>query len=208
MVEFIKICGIRSLRDLHLVERFADATGVVINSPSHRRISLNTAKDIIENSTIPVFLVSTMENVKDWERAIEFTDATHIQIHGDMSPGDIQHLKEEYGVFVMKVFIAPQMSQEPERDAEKMMMKMARCPVDRFLLDTGAGTGLVHDLRVSRFIGRKFPVVIAGGLTPENVRDIVRFVRPYGVDVSSGVESEGAKDSALIEKFVKVVRDE
>jgi len=78
--------------------------------------------------------------------------------------------------------------------------------VDRILLDTGKGSGLTHDHRVSRIVARKFDVVIATGLNPENVCEVVNFVKPFGVDVSSGVERNGRKDEELVRKFVERVR--
>ena len=75
------------------------------------------------------------------------------------------------------------------------------------LLDTGAGSGRRHDYRVSAIIARKMPVILAGGLNPENVEEAIRWVKPAGVDVSSGVERNGIKDRCLIEEFVRRVRD-
>lgn len=205
---FIKICGIKTERELNIVEKYADATGVIVESESKRRISLDRAKELIEISSIPVFTVSTLEDFKSWSEVIEKTETEYIQIHSDMDVRTVERLKDEYSVFIMKVFKVPKRSTFPERDAEDLINRIAEYKdiVDRILLDTGKGCGVTHDHRVSRIVCRKFDVVLAGGLNPENVREIVDYVQPFGVDVSSGVEKEGEKSEDLIRSFVESLK--
>ena len=205
---FIKICGIKTERELNIVEKYADATGVIVESESKRRISLDRAKELIETSSIPVFTVSTLDDFKSWSEVIEKTETEYIQIHSDMDVGTVERLKDEYSVFIMKVFKVPKRSTFPERDAEDLINRIAEYKdiVDRILLDTGKGCGVTHDHRVSRIVCRKFDVVLAGGLNPENVREIVDYVQPFGVDVSSGVEKEGEKSEDLIRSFVESLK--
>ncbi|ASJ16282.1 N-(5'-phosphoribosyl)anthranilate isomerase [Thermococcus chitonophagus] len=200
---FVKICGIRSLDELRIVEKYADATGVVVNSLSKRRISINEARTIIQEAKIPVFLVSRMVGFSEWAVAIEKTNAEYIQVHSDTTPETVNRLKDEYGVFIMKAFKVPKKSKNPEEDAERLLEKIYQYEVDRILLDTGAGTGRMHDLRVSSIVAKKVPIIIAGGLRPENVEEVVRIVKPFGVDVSSGVERENGKDESLVREFVR-----
>ncbi|MDK2868968.1 MAG: phosphoribosylanthranilate isomerase [Pyrococcus sp.] len=200
---FVKICGIKNLEELEIVEKHADATGVVVNSNSKRRVLLEKAREIIENSTIPVFLVSTMVGFSEWAVAIERTGAQYIQVHSNALPQTIDALKREFGVFVMKAFKVPTISKNPEEDASRLLSEIARYNVDMVLLDTGAGSGKLHDLRVSSLVARKIPVILAGGLNSENVEEVIKVVKPYGVDVSSGVEKNGRKDPKLVEEFVR-----
>ncbi len=204
---FVKVCGVRNVEDLRMVERYSDATGVVVECESKRRIDLDLAREIVEKANIPVFVVSTLDDFEGWRRIVESTDAEFIQIHTDsIEPGVVERIKSEFDVFVMKAFRVPRRSDEPEEDAERLIESIEGYEVDRILLDTGKGSGLTHDHRVSRIVARKFDVVIAGGLNPENVCEVVNFVKPFGVDVSSGVERNGRKDEELVRKFVERVR--
>ncbi|HIQ39351.1 MAG TPA: phosphoribosylanthranilate isomerase [Methanothermococcus okinawensis] len=205
---FIKICGIKTQRELKVVEKYADATGVVVESESKRRVSLDRAKELIEASSIPVFTVSTLEDFKSWSEIIEKTGTEYIQIHSNMDIDTIERLKEEHSVFIMKAFKVPKRSSFPERDAENLIKRIVKYKgiVDRILLDTGKGCGVTHDHRVSRIVCRKFDIVLAGGLNPENVKEIVDYVQPFGVDVSSGVERDGEKREDLIRSFVESLK--
>lgn len=202
---FVKICGVRDLEELEIVEKYADATGVVVECESRRRVSLERAKEIIGCSNIPVFVVSTLRSFDDWMRVVEFTNADYVQIHTDVNPSVVERVRE-LGVKVSKAFKVPRFSENPERDAEKLIYEISNYDADYFLLDTGKGSGTTHDHRVSRIVAREYDVILAGGLNPENVRDVVDFVKPWGVDVSSGVERDGRKDEKLIVEFVKRVR--
>lgn len=207
MVEFVKICGVKTTDELRLVERYADATGVVVNSRSKRKVPLKTAAELIELAEIPIYLVSTMKTFPEWANAVEKTWAEYIQVHSDMHPKAVNRLKDEYGVSIMKAFMVPRESEDPGEDAERLLELIGQYEVDRILLDTGAGSGRRHDYRVSAIIAKEYPIVLAGGLTPENVGEAIRWVKPAGVDVSSGVERNGVKDRVLIEAFMAVVRN-
>ncbi len=203
MISFLKICGVRNKEELKVVEKYADATGVVV-SESKRRVSLDVARGIIEAARIPVFLVSTLNNFEEWRDLIDRTKAEYIQIHTDsITPNDVNRLKSEFDVYIMKAFKIPRSSKDVVKDAEKIISKIESYEVDRILLDTGKGSGKTHDHRISKIIAQKFDVVLAGGLNPENVSEITKFVKPYGLDVSSGVEKNGRKDEDLIVRFVE-----
>ncbi len=202
---FVKICGVKSIEELKVVEKYADATGVVVECKSKRRVELDRAKEIIDNSEIPVFAVSTVKTFEEWEKILEKTNAKFVQIHSDINAEVVDKIKET-GVYVMKAFKVPKNSLNPEKDAELLINKIRSFKVDRVLLDTGCGSGELHDLRVSKIVSSKLPIILAGGLTPENVEDIIKTVKPAGVDVSSGVEKDGIKNESLIKKFVEQVR--
>ncbi len=201
---FLKICGIRSLNELELVEKYADATGVVVESNSKRKVEIERAREIIESAEIPVFVVSTCESLNGWIEILEKTEAEFLQVHGDLPPEDFLKLKE-LGVRIAKVFVVRKTSSYLS-EATRILERMNEYEADLFILDSGAGSGKTHDWRVSKLVSERKEIVLAGGLTPENVRKAVEFVKPFGVDVSSGVERNGVKDGALIRKFVEALK--
>ncbi|MBP2173189.1 phosphoribosylanthranilate isomerase [Methanococcus voltae] len=206
---FLKICGIKTLDELRIVEKYANATGVIVECESKRKIDLKTAENIITNSKIPVFTVSTSKNLEIWKSIIESTSKNsnfkpYVQIHSDLASKNVEHIKNEYDCFIMKSFKVSERSLNPEKDAEQLIDKIKEYNIDnidKILLDTGKGCGKTHDHRVSEIISKKFDVVLAGGITFENVRKIVNSVKPVGIDVSSGVELNNRKNELLIKKI-------
>ncbi len=194
----VKICGIRGLRDLEIVEKYADFGGVVVRSPSRRAVDLETARQIIANASIPIFVVSTSGSLDEWWEIVSKTDCDFVQVHGNLSVEDFEVLRRE--VFAMKAFIVS--------NFEETLKSIKRYSPYLVLLDSGCGSGKTHDWSISRRIAERYPVMLAGGLNPENVGEAIRYVKPIGVDVSSGVERDGFKDEKLISEFVRRVRDE
>ncbi len=194
----VKICGIRGLRELEIVEKYADFAGVVVRSVSRRAVDLETARQIIANAAIPVFIVSTSESLEEWEEIVSKTECDFVQVHGSLSVEDFEILRKE--VFAMKAFIV--------RNLEETLRSIENYRPDLILLDSGCGSGKTHDWSISRKIAERYAVMLAGGLNPENVGEAISYVRPAGVDVSSGVERNGFKDEKLISEFVWRVKNE
>ncbi len=194
----VKICGIKNLRELEIVEKYADFGGVVVRSKSKRSVDLEKAREILGSASIPIFVVSTANRVEDWIEIIAKTECDFVQVHSEMSVEDFEDLKKE--VVAMKAFVA-------RNEAKEMIEKIELYRPHYILLDSGCGTGKVHDWNLSREVAKRFPIFLAGGLNYENVAKAIDFVKPVGVDVSSGVERNGFKDEFLISEFVKVVRN-
>ncbi|MCS7119049.1 MAG: phosphoribosylanthranilate isomerase [Archaeoglobaceae archaeon] len=192
----IKICGIKNIRELEIVEKYADFGGVVVKSESKRCIALEKAKEIISNSKIPIFVVSTSEKLLDWQEIIAKTECDLVQIHGKMKVEDFERIREE--VIVMKAFIVKNLG---------IFEEIKSYRPHYILLDSGCGSGKVHDWSVSREVAKRYPIILAGGLNKNNVIHAIEFVKPLGVDVSSGVEKNGFKDENLVSEFVKVVKN-
>jgi phosphoribosylanthranilate isomerase len=199
----VKICGITSLADAQAAaEAGADALGFVFYKNSLRYMTVSAVAGIFKKSSLHIMRVGVFVNSPaDFVfRAVAECGLSLLQFHGDEPP----EFCAQFGVMSMKAFRI--------RDAESLK-EMPRYSTDAWLLDAcsaknlgGTGEKFNWDLAVeARKFGR--PVFLAGGLTPENVADAVRRVKPFGVDVSSGVESSpGKKDHAKVQAFIKAVR--
>lgn len=194
----VKICGIKNLRELEIVEKYADFGGIVVKSNSKRAVELKKAKEIIQNATIPIFIVSTVESIESWREIIAKTECNFVQVHGNLSVENFEKIKSE--VVVMKAFIV-------NSSAEKIISWIKLYRPHYVLLDSGCGSGKAHDWNVSKEVAKHFPLFLAGGLNSKNVAKAIAFVNPAGVDVSSGVERDGYKDEFLVSEFVKVVKN-
>ena len=120
-----------------------------------------------------------------------------VQLHGDEDDGYIRELKQQLSCPVIKAFRIR--SEEDVRKAEA-------CAANLVLLDSGAGTGKSFDHSLLGFLTRDY--ILAGGLNPENVGELISRFHPYGVDTSSGIETGGRKDPAKMAAFTDAVRQE
>jgi phosphoribosylanthranilate isomerase len=198
----IKICGITNLDDaLAAADAGADALGFNFYKKSPRYIEPDKAAEII--AQLPPFIMPVGIFVNEREEKIRENQALTciqaIQLHGDESPEFCQR----FGGRVIKAFQV--------RDKESLK-NMAHYRVGAFLLDSykdgvRGGTGVTFDWHLAVVAKTFGKVILAGGLTPENVAEAVKLVQPYGVDVAGGVEREkGIKDHAKVRKFIAEVR--
>lgn len=199
----VKICGITSVADgIAAAEAGADMIGLMFYERSPRNISVSTAAEI--SRALSPFIVKVGVFVNPTEdavlRAIGECGVTLLQFHGEETP----EFCTQFGVMNMKAFRV--------RDAASLDA-LPNYPTDAYLLDAyspdahgGTGAKFNWDLAISaKKLGK--PIFLAGGLTPENVGEAVRKVEPFGVDVSSGVESApGKKDHAKIRAFIQAIR--
>lgn len=196
----IKICGIQSLDIAQsAVDAGADCIGFVF-APSRRAIAPEQARFIA--GAIPetigkvgVFVNDTPETVAAIARTAMLT---HIQLHGNEDPAQYRHI----GLPIIKA-----MAVSPEGTLLEVPSEAA----DFILLDTQAagqfgGTG--KPFRWTDALAKQLnrPLFLAGGLNPENVTEALRVMKPYGVDVSSGVETNGIKSPERIRSFIEEVR--
>lgn len=199
----VKICGITNTPDaLTAAEAGADALGFMFYEKSPRHVSVRQAAEIIRE--LPPFVLKVGVFVDASEdlvmRAIGDCGLNLLQFHGNEEP----EYCTQFGLMSMKAFRI--------RDTESLK-KLPDYRTDAWLLDGyvadklgGTGERFNWDLAIeAKKAGRL--IFLAGGLTPANVADAVRKVQPYGVDVSSGVESEpGKKDHAKVQEFIKAAR--
>ncbi len=200
----VKICGITNPEDaLFAVEAGADALGFVFYEKSPRYVRPKEARLIAKKlppfvTTVGVFVDEEPGRVMDIARE---AGLGAIQLHGHETPAYCTHM----GLSVIKALRI--------RD-EGDILAMASYEVSAFLLDAYkegemGGTGEVFDWNFAiKAKEGKTPVILSGGLTPENVAKAVKKVRPYAVDVSSGVESRpGVKDRDKVSAFIKKAKE-
>ena len=204
----IKICGIMNPAELlQACLAGADAVGFVVEIDDSRHcLSAGQAADLIRQVPIYTKSVAVISPV-DVDEAVRLATRTRadvLQVHGSLAPQDLAELKNR----VHQKLIAAVAANKGGREAMRFGMV-----ADAVLLDTLAhgklgGTGAVHDWNLSAGIVKslKVPVILAGGLHPGNVAAAIEKVRPYAVDVSSGLETGGKKDPQKIVSFIREVR--
>ncbi|MCU1309354.1 MAG: phosphoribosylanthranilate isomerase [Candidatus Angelobacter sp.] len=216
MRTWIKICGTTNLADaLAAVDAGADALGFLF-ADSRRRVEPETVKAIVtelpaSTEKIGVFVNEPAEFVMKVARE---TGLTGVQLHGDESPQYVTQLRQISGANRIKIMKS--ISAEAGQSQGLGFFTGREECVDVLMVDSGSvimrgGTGQVFDwLRSSDFVmslQQRSPVVIAGGLDPQNVVAAICLFRPWGVDVVTGVEKEfGKKDHAKIRSFIAAVR--
>lgn len=197
----VKICGITNLEDALLSAKFgADALGFNFYEKSPRHISPESAREIIDQLPDGVLKVGVFVN-EGLDNIVEIAHKTKlnaIQLHGEESPEFTNELKAKTGLDMIKAFRVLK-----EFDVENTK----KYDVDAILLDAYSpneygGTGETFDWEVAKRIEAK--LYLAGGLSPENVADAIRAVRPYAVDACSCLErSKGVKDRDKLERFIE-----
>lgn len=198
----VKICGITDIRTaVFAAEQGADALGFVF-AESRRKIAPAAAKKIISELRADLLKVGVFvnESVENIERIASEAGLTAIQLHGDEPP-------EFCRKFTLPVIKA--ISVTTVRDLEKI----SSYDCEYVLLDSPAGkycggSGLPFDwglLKKGKFHGKK--IILAGGLHEGNIRTAICKVRPYMVDVSSGVETDGKKDLKKIRRFISAAKN-
>ena len=198
----IKICGMTQLKDaLFAIEQGADAVGFIFYKKSPRSTTMKTVRDIILKlpplaGTVGVFVDETVERVN---KVADYCGLDMVQLHGDESPAFCRKIHRR----VIKAFRV--------KDFQSIK-QMRKYSVSGFLLDTFSdnlhgGTGKTFDWNLVLPAKKIGPVILAGGLTPSNIRQAVSQTRPYGVDVCSGVEkSPGVKDPEKVRAFLTNIR--
>ena len=197
---FVKICGITNEDDALLaVALGTDALGFVF-APSRRQVNAETVRDIVkrvprEVLTVGVFRNDTPAHVVD---VATRTGLHAVQLHGSEPRSEVQWVRERVR-FVIQAFAA----------GDPALAAAVNSPADVILVDSpDPGSGRVFDWRLAEGAPSGVRILLAGGLTPHNVGDAIRLVRPWGVDVSSGVEvAPGRKDPRKLRLFIEAARE-
>jgi len=196
-----KICGITRLADaLHAVREGATAIGMVFWPRSPRRVDTAIAAEIVaalpaDVLTVGVFVNATVDEIRE---VVNMTGIRVVQLHGDEPPSYVDAIDRP--IFRSTTLDnVVDVTHDWPKDTTLLLDKAD--PVRR------GGTGEIVDWSRAAIISRERRLVLAGGLTPENIDEAIMTVRPYGVDVSSGVEaSPGVKDVERVSQFLKNAR--
>jgi len=217
----VKICGITTLEDaLVAAQAGADFLGFIFYEPSPRYVLPRVVGEIVSgvkyqvSGEVPkfvgVFVNASLENV---EQILGDCRLDAAQLHGDESPEFVNHFQGR----AYKA-LRPQSLQDAEKLTQQYLhptpsnTAYSHSLLPYFLLDAYhptlyGGTGHVTDWTMAAAIAAKYRMMLAGSLTPDNVADAIRAVKPWGVDVSSGVEAKkGKKDHEKVKQFINNVR--
>ncbi|XVH32340.1 phosphoribosylanthranilate isomerase [Haloferacaceae archaeon DSL9] len=202
----VKICGLTDQADLRaVVDAGADAVGVISEVPveTPRAVDRSVAADLV--AAVPPLVTATLVAMPDSaEHAVDLARAVGpdaLQLHGSFSEDELRYIRAETSVKLVPVVDAAEHDRAVELDAVADALL-----VDSTTADGAGGTGETHDWNATGRLAEELtaPVILAGGLTPDNVADAVRVAAPYGVDVASGVElTGGRKDHTAVATFVR-----
>ncbi len=211
----IKICGLSEIQHaLAAAKAGADFLGLVF-ATSRRRVSAKKALQIVKAihslrphpDIVGVFANSTTEEVN---RIAAYCNLDWVQLSGDETWHYCQQIERPIikTVHVSNTKTAEEIISEIAMGYRLLPRQNFVCLVDSRAGDTYGGTGQTFNWQLANEVSSRFSVIIAGGLTPDNVGRLVKEVRPWGVDVSTGIETNGQKDVAKITAFIRVVRTE
>ena len=206
----IKICGIKSPEILEaVVEAGADMVGFVHFPRSPRHVDLDTLTELISVARGRVESVVLLVNPDNSQVAeIAALDPDWIQLHGPEAPHRVDAIRSDAGIPILKAVGIGSADDLGQIDGYEEVS-------DRLLLDAKApknselpgGRGVAFDWSILGGLDQEVTFMLSGGLTPDNVGEALEKVRPFGIDVSTGVEREpGVKDAALIAAFVSAAR--
>ncbi|MBL8099672.1 MAG: phosphoribosylanthranilate isomerase [Anaerolineales bacterium] len=197
----VKICGIKTIHDaLAAMNAGADMIGFNFYPKSPRYIEVGQCRDIMfvmrkygHVKYVGVFVNSSVEDIY---AAMDTCGLSFAQLHGDESLEMLQALEgKSFKAFRGKV------------DEQLIVKNEPAFLIDAMVKDIYGGSGVKADWNMASELAKQYKFLLAGGLTPENVSDAVSRVKPWGVDVASGVESSpGVKDEAKMIEFVKKVK--
>ena len=200
---FVKICGLTRPQDAELAAALgASALGFVFWPESPRAVTAEAAKAIAARIPKDVTKVGVFvnENIERVRGVVDDVGLDFAQLHGDETPEYCQRLERK--VIKAVGMRADGGSTFASFDSDVLLLVDAHDPATR------GGTGRTVDWDAARAVAAERPLILAGGLNAANVRLAIRSVRPYGVDVSSGVESApGIKDPAKLRSFFEVLHD-
>jgi len=208
----VKICGIQSSSDMHIaVQQGADAVGVLVGRlhSSTDFVPAHVAAEICA-STPPFVTTVLVTHIEDPDAVLALANnvpSAAVQLHSDVPVSVLHALRRSLAPrkVIAKVSVEGPSAIERARELDQQVDAIVVDSINRTKGQVG-GTGITHDWEISAQIVKHVstPVILAGGLTPENVREAIRRVQPWAVDVNSGVRNtDGVKDRNLVGAFIR-----
>jgi phosphoribosylanthranilate isomerase len=200
---FVKVCGITSEEDALLgVAMGADALGFVFAPGSPRQVTPTLVRDIVRRLPSDVMTIGVFRDERP-ERVVEIVNTVGLsgaQLHGREPISEARQIRQRMP-FLIQAFAA----------GDAALSSAGNSPADVILVDSPTpGSGRVFDWTLAEGAPSGVRLLLAGGLDPENVAEAIRRVRPWGVDVNSGVETfvgSGHKDARKVRRFIEVARE-
>lgn len=215
MSTVVKICGLTNIEDAQVaLEAGADLLGFILYPKSPRYVEPEQVRDILQTvkqdegaraaKFVGVFVNETPAYVRT---TLDDTALDYAQLHSEEPPAVLQRLRP-CAFKALRPANAAEAEHEAARYADLGPADGPRWMIDAYDPHAYGGTGKRADWHTAAALARRYPgLLLAGGLTPENVAEAMRTVRPWGVDVASGVEAEpGRKDHERVREFVRAVR--
>lgn len=200
----VKICGITNLEDVMLSAKFgADMLGFNFYSKSPRYVEPDKVRQIVDQLPANIVKVGVFvnESIETMCKIATIARLDALQLHGEEAPEFVIELKAKTGLKIVKVFrVSPEFA-----PSDVLVYKADAILLDAYAQHEHGGTGETFNWEIaSNLQSAMYPIYLAGGLTPDNVEEAIKAVRPYAVDVASGVESvAGKKDTKKLEAFIK-----
>lgn len=207
----VKICGITSEKDLSVaVEAGADALGFVVDVPSSpRNLSIKRAEELMK--LVPIFtkhvVVTVPSNSTALKTMCKQLKPDALQVHGELIR-NVQAFRKSLPN--MRLIRGLHVRGEISKVGLESLKLFDGLLLDSYVKGKYGGTGVIHNWELSKRVREliyPIPLILAGGLTPDNIKKAIRIVQPYAVDVSSGVETSlGVKDPKKIVEFIEKVK--
>lgn len=200
----IKICGLRRIEDIEMVNKnLPDYVGFIF-AESKRKVDKEKVKELIDRldkrvKTVGIFVDETREEVK---KIAKYCRLDILQFHGEETAEYCDHFRDQYEIW--KAFSVK------DRGIEKRLLKYKK-HIDLYLLDAynkevRGGSGKVFNWDLIEGMSKKYKIALAGGINSKNILEAVEKVNPYIIDLSSGVETDGFKDGEKIKEIIKKIR--
>jgi phosphoribosylanthranilate isomerase len=223
-VTLVKICGVTDPKHARAAAAFgADFVGMVF-APSRRQVTIGQAKRIAAALRKERGCLRSAASPAEVEEAARKGRPLLVGVFADQDADTINSIAEECGLDIVQLSgsepwemcstikrpVFKCMKVRPDDKASSVMFEVGEGGIvllDPYVAGTYGGTGQTLDWGMAAEVAQQTPTVLAGGLTPDNVGEAVRAVRPWAVDVSSGVETEGTKDSQKIRDFIAAAKE-